>query len=155
MIQIYYGFGKGKTTAAIGAGMRACGAGMSVSIVQFLKDCNSSELSVLPFNVFKAPDTLPFNPGDEYQAWIDSAVDFILSCKSDVIILDEFIDVIGSFIEEEKALSILNSLKEKEVIITGHKENKILFEAADYITQMKKEKHPYDNGVQARKGIEF
>ena len=56
MIQIYYGYGKGKTTAAIGAGMRAKGAGMSVLLVQFFKNNKSSELSVLPFDIFKAPD---------------------------------------------------------------------------------------------------
>ena len=50
MIQIYYGFGKGKTTAAIGQGMRAKGAGNTVTLVQFLKDNKSSELSVLPFD---------------------------------------------------------------------------------------------------------
>ena len=65
MIQIYYGFGKGKTTAAIGQGMRAKGAGNTVTLVQFLKDDKSSELSVLPFDIFNAPDTLPFNPGKE------------------------------------------------------------------------------------------
>ena len=59
MIQIYYGFGKGKTTAAIGQGMRAKGAGNTVTLVQFLKDNKSSELSVLPFDIFNAPDTLP------------------------------------------------------------------------------------------------
>ena len=55
MIQIYYGFGKGKTTAAIGQGMRAKGAGNTVTLVQFLKDNKSSELSVLPFDIFNAP----------------------------------------------------------------------------------------------------
>ena len=55
MIQIYYGFGKGKTTAAIGQGMRAKGAGNTVTLVQFLKDDKSSELSVLPFDIFNHP----------------------------------------------------------------------------------------------------
>ena len=85
MIQIYYGFGKGKTTAAIGQGMRAKGAGNTVTLVQFLKDNKSSELSVLPFDIFNAPDTLPFNPGKEYQAWVDSAIDYIMSSKSNMI----------------------------------------------------------------------
>lgn len=155
MIQVYYGFGKGKTTAAIGAGMRAKGAGMHVSMVQFLKDCNSCELSVLPFSVFKAPDSIPFNPDKRYQVWVDKALDYILSCESELIILDEFLDVIGSFIEEEKAVSVLNALSGREIIITGHRKNDAVFEHADYITQMKKERHPYDQGAAARKGIEF
>ncbi len=155
MIQVYYGFGKGKTTAAIGAGMRAKGAGMNVSMVQFLKACHSSELSVLPFSVFKAPDSIPFNPDKSYQIWVDQALDYILSCESDLIILDEFLDVIGSFIAEEKAVSVLNALSGREIIITGHRKNDAVFGRADYITQMKKEKHPYDKGAAARKGIEF
>lgn len=73
---------QGKTTAAIGQGMRAKGAGNTVTLVQFLKDNKSSELSVLPFDIFNAPDTLPFNPGKEYQAWVDSAIDYIISSKA-------------------------------------------------------------------------
>ena len=60
MIQIYYGFGKGKTTAAIGQGVRAKGSGMNVLLVQFLKDNKSSELKEikkLEFDVFEAPDS--------------------------------------------------------------------------------------------------
>lgn len=155
MIQIYYGFGKGKTTAAIGQGMRAKGAGKSVTFVQFLKDNKSSELSVLPFDIFNAPDSLLFNPGKEYQAWVDSAIDYIENSESDIIILDEFLDVVDSFLSVEKALDILNTLADREVVITGHKEIKELFEKADYITFMDKIKHPFDLGVKARKGIEY
>ena len=121
MIQIYYGFGKGKTTAAIGQGMRAKGAGNTVTLVQFLKDDKSSELSVLPFDIFNAPDTLPFNPGKEYQAWVDIAIDYIISSKSNMIILDEFLDVIDSFVPVDKALGILDMLNGREIVITGHK----------------------------------
>ena len=101
MIQIYYGYGKGKTTAAIGAGMRAKGAGMSVLLVQFFKNNKSSELSVLPFDIFKAPDELPFNPGDDYKVWVDSAVDYIKYCDADMVILDEFVDLIPKFLSAE------------------------------------------------------
>lgn len=144
MIQIYYGFGKGKTTAAIGQGMRAKGAGNTVTLVQFLKDNKSSELSVLPFN-----------PGKEYQAWVDSAIDYIISSKSNMIILDEFLDVFDSFVPADKALGILDMLNGREIVITGHKKVEKLFEKADYITFMDKIKHPYDMGVKARKGIEY
>ena len=63
MIQIYFGYGKGKTTSALGQGMRAKGAGKNVLLVQFLKNNKSSELAVLPFDIFKSPENLPFNPG--------------------------------------------------------------------------------------------
>ena len=70
MIHYYYGFGKGKTSSAVGAGMRAFGAGMSVLFVQFFKDNKSSERSVLPFEVYPCPDSLPFNVGEEYKEYI-------------------------------------------------------------------------------------
>ena len=90
MIQIYYGFGKGKTTAAIGQGVRAKGSGMNVLLVQFLKDNKSSELKELKkleFDVFEAPDFLPFNPGDFYKEWVDSALNYIKNSNADMIIL--------------------------------------------------------------------
>lgn len=155
MIEVYYGFGKGKTTASIGLGMRAVGAGLTVTLVQFLKDNKSSELAVLPFDVFKAPDSLPFYPDKSYQSWVDSALEYIKNCKSYVIILDEFLDIIGSFITVDKAAELIKSLNDKEVIITGHREISEIFEMSDYITHMEKIKHPYDKGVKARKGIEY
>ena len=153
MIHIYYGYGKGKTSSAVGAGMRAKGAGKSVFLVQFLKDNKSSELSVLPFDVFSAPESLPFNPDKSYQPWIDSALNAVENCKNDVIILDEFLDVIPDFVSVQKALELIDT--GREIIITGHKEVKELFEKADYLTFMDKTKHPYDKGVKARKGFEY
>ncbi len=154
MIQIYYGYGKGKTTAAIGAGMRAKGAGMNVLLVQFFKNNQSSELSVLPFDIFKAPDELPFNPGDDYKAWVDSAVGYIKQSDADMIILDEFVDLIPKFLSVEHAIDLLCD-SDKEYILTGHSRVEMLFDAADYITNMQKEKHPYDKSVMARRGIEY
>lgn len=153
MIHIYYGFGKGKTTAALGLGMRAKGAGKSVCLVRFLKDCNSSELNSLPFDILETPEHIPFNPDKSYMNWIEKAIEYINSSNADIIILDEFLDVIPNFISEDKAKRIIS--KNSEVIITGHKKIERLFEIADYITHMEKVKHPYDRGVKARLGIEF
>lgn len=154
MIHIYFGYGKGKTTAALGLGMRAKGAGKSVSLVQFFKDNKSSELQAVPFDVFEAPDSLPFNPDERYQAWVDAALNYIKSSESDVIILDEFLDVIPKFVSVESALELINK-PNSEIVITGHKELEELFNKADYITHMDKLKHPFDSGVKARKGIEY
>ena len=143
MIHYYYGFGKGKTSSAVGAGMRAYGAGMSVLFVQFFKDNKSSERSVLPFEVYPCPESLPFNVGEEYKAFVKKAVEYIKTADSDVIILDEFADLIPRF------------LSVKEYIITGHNYLNELGDIADYVTRFEKIKHPYDSGVPARKGIEF
>ncbi len=155
MIHIYYGYGKGKTSSAVGAGMRASGAGMSVALVQFLKNSKSSELKAVPFSVFKSPDNLSFNPDSSYRDWINSALEYIKSSDADMIILDEFLDVTGDFVTPEQALEILSLFKNKELIITGHKKVDFLFDTADYITFFEKVKHPFDKGVSARKGIEY
>ncbi len=154
MIHVYYGWGKGKTTCALGCGMRACGAGMNVLLVQFLKDNQSGELKTLPFEIFQAPDSLPFHPGSEYQAWVDGAVRHIKHSSADMIILDEFLDIVGGFISAESAVRLIKDLN-AEVIITGHKAVKEILAIADYITLFEKIRHPYDSGVKARRGIEY
>ena len=70
-----------------------------------------------------------------------------------VIILDEFIDLIPNFISLDDAKKLLNN--DKEYILTGHSRIDELVEIADYVTNFQKEKHPYDNGVNARRGIEY
>lgn len=153
MIHYYYGFGKGKTSSAVGAGMRAYGAGMSVLFVQFFKDNKSSERSVLPFEVYPCPESLPFNVGEEYKAFVNEAVEYIKACNSDVIILDEFADLIPRFLSFDEAKKLFSP--DKEYIITGHNYLTDLGDIADYVTRFEKVKHPYDSGVPARKGIEF
>lgn len=153
MIHYYYGFGKGKTSSAVGAGMRAYGAGMSVLFVQFFKDDKSSERSVLPFEVYPCPESLPFNVGEEYKAFVEKAVEYIKTVNCDVIILDEFADLIPRFLSADEMKSIFSF--DKEYIITGHNYLSVLGDIADYVTRFEKIKHPYDSGVLARKGIEF
>lgn len=153
MIHYYYGFGKGKTSSAVGAGMRAYGAGMSVLFVQFFKDDKSSERSVLPFEIYPCPESLPFNVGEEYKAFVEKAVEYIKTVNCDVIILDEFADLIPRFLSADEMKSIFSF--DKEYIITGHNYLNELGDIADYVTRFEKIKHPYDSGVPARKGIEF
>lgn len=155
MIHIYYGFGKGKTTCAIGSGIRAVGAGYKVSLIQFLKDDTSSELNAVDFDIFKSPDHLPFHPDSSYQEWVNRAMDYILHSDSDMIILDEFSDVIGQFVPLDTAMHMLTAFKDKEIIITGHKKIDALNAKADYVTHFEKIKHPFDHGISARKGIEY
>lgn len=154
MIHLYYGYGKGKTTSAIGAGIRAYGAGMSVLLVQFFKDNRSSELNAVPFDVVAAPDSLPFNPGEAYRPWVDNAISVVKNSDADMIILDEFLDLIPEYISASDAVNLLSD-SSREYIIIGHKRADELFDIADYVTKFEKEKHPYDKGALARKGIEF
>ena len=47
------------------------------------------------------------------------------------------------------------SLSRIELVLTGREPDRFILENADYITEMKKLRHPFDCGIQARKGIEY
>ena len=74
----------------------------------------------------------------------------------DVLFLDEAVYAIGAGLLDESL--ILEFLKNKpphlEVILTGQGPSKALIDAADYVSEIKKLKHPFDHGMSARKGIE-
>ena len=172
LIHIYIGDGKGKTTAAVGLGVRVVGSGMRVLMTQFLKNGKSSELSSLErlspeFELlFGTPveKFYPFLKPEEQSIVCDNINRAFEQVKQKaysgdyrLVILDEIIDTVElGIIPLEK---ILGFLKDKplvlEVVITGHKTYKELDDIADYVTEMKKIKHPYDNGICARKGIEY
>lgn len=171
MVHIYYGDGKGKTTAAIGLAVRAAGSRMNVLFVQFLKTEFSGERHTLShtenISLTFAPLELKFtyemDESEKTKAAIifrkifDDAVTTVLTQKYDMLVLDEIFSAIeaGMISEHEVYEFVSNAPKSLEVVMTGHNPPEKLLELADYITEMKKIRHPYDNGVQARFGIEF
>ncbi len=163
MLHIYTGDGKGKTTAATGLLIRASGSGKKCAYCSFLKDGNSSEVMVLRkidnITVFDFPEKVGFTwqmtelEKNELSRFYDKILNEILNSDFEVLVLDEAMDAIcAGIIEEEKILKLLSG---REVIITGRGACEKLRSVADYITVMKKEKHPFDKGMKARKGIEY
>ena len=172
LIHIYYGDGKGKTTAALGLALRAAGCGKKVVIVQFLKGWKSGEHNILSkmTNITlirgkTAGGKFIFDMNDEEKsttkAWQEKslmkALELINKEQCDVLILDEVIDAqkLGMLDENMLIDFIKNKPVSLELIITGHEPDTILLEQADYITEMINRKHPYNNGIPARKGIEY
>lgn len=160
MIHIYYGDGKGKTSAALGLALRACGAGKTVAFYSFLKDNSSAErLAKCDIGFYRNPDKLPFlfnmtqQEKCKYAEWAKCAVDSAFSNDANVIVLDEFLDVLPLL--GESFVDNLSFCPKKEYVITGHSKCEPLWDKADYITFMSKERHPYDKGMIARRGIEF
>ncbi|HOG19246.1 MAG TPA: cob(I)yrinic acid a,c-diamide adenosyltransferase [Salinivirgaceae bacterium] len=166
-IHIYTGNGKGKTTAALGLSLRAVGAGKKVFFAQFVKGEAYSEVKTvqkfLPDITIKQYGLKCFIYEKPSQADIDAALEglkevseIILSGKYDVIVLDEANIAIyyNLFTDDE----LINIIKQKpddtEIIITGRYATDKLIEFADLVTEMKEIKHYYNQGVQARKGIE-
>ena len=176
MVQIYCGNGKGKTTAAVGAAVRGCGAGFSVLFVQFLKDGSSSELHILrdlkEVTVLVPEEFYGFSSqlGEEekkaltacYKEVFNRIDGWIADNSADgelkgIIVLDELLHAVNAgLVEEAQVTELLDAYSsEYEFIITGYYPTSALVKRADYISNITAEKHPYALGVKARKGIEL
>ena len=171
LIHIYCGDGKGKTTAATGLAIRGAGNRMRVIFVQFLKDGTSNELKILNdidnIDVIVCKKHLGFSwnmdedtkkiAAEEYTKILEAGIEEAVKNDADMIIFDEIMSAIScGFVSEEKVLKFLDEKPEKlEVILTGRNPSKKLTEKADYVSEIKKIKHPFDLGVQSRVGIEY
>lgn len=166
-VQVYTGNGKGKTTAAIGLAVRAVGAGKKVFIAQYAKGMHYSELDAianyLPNITLKQYGLGCFIFNAPKQADIEAAniglreVEAIISsCEYDIIILDEAnIAVFYKLFSTQDLIATLNKRHPAtEIIITGRYACEEIIEYADLVTEMTEVKHYYQQGVQARVGIE-
>ena len=166
MVHIYSGNGKGKTTCALGLVLRAFGSGMHCAVFQFLKNGDSSEIKPLQTlsDVFWADRQIGFvhQMAEEEILLAKAATESLFEkaeklCETyDLIVLDEVFGAIeNGFLNDDSILKLIKSHPEKEFVLTGRNASQILRDAADYVTDMQEVKHPYQNGVQARKGIEY
>ena len=166
-VQVYTGNGKGKTTAALGLSIRALGAGKKVFIGQFAKSKHYSELETIE-KLLKNITIKQFGmgcfifekPKDEdiqaAQNGLKEITSIIESDEYDVIIMDEAnIAVHYNLITADELISAINKRSERtEIIITGRYAKQEIMDVADLVTEMKEIKHYYQQGVQARVGIE-
>ncbi len=166
MLHIYCGDGKGKTTAAVGLAVRMAGYGKCVLFMQFLKGSQTGEkvmlekcdnVTVLRCNACK----FFINMTDEEKQKItqkhNDNLKYALDNMSeyDLIVLDEVLDAIDCGVADVDNVKEIVSNYNGELVLTGRKADKWLIERADYITEMKKIKHPYDDGMMAREGVEY
>lgn len=167
MLHLYCGNGKGKTTAAMGLALRAAGRGKRVVIAQFLKGADSGErfaLAQLPqVTLLPVPDTVKFSfrmTEEERRAEARRYQDLLEQIRREapgcfLLVLDEACAAVNTgLLPLEDLLSCLDSL-ECEVVLTGRDPAPQLVERADYITSMEAVRHPFEQGISARKGIEF
>lgn len=170
LVHIYCGDGKGKTTASVGLAVRAAGAGKKVIFAQFFKNGSSSEVKML--RLLPGVETMhcktvsgfysQMSEADRDQARCDYSrllEDALTAARegADLLILDEAISSCnyGTICEETLAEFLENRPAGLEVVLTGRDPSERLVGLADYVTEMKKIKHPYDHGILARRGIEF
>jgi len=172
LLHIYTGEGKGKTTASIGLAIRAAGQGKKVLFVQFFKldDALSGEKEIFK----KIPEIELIRSNVRHPIFTKEKTDKELVKKSiadtfetaqkridkgsvNLLILDEINSVLsGGWLHIHELISFLENRPEGlEVVLTGRDAPVELVKMADYVTEMLKIKHPFDNGVKARKGIEY
>ena len=168
-VQVYTGDGKGKTTAALGQALRACGHDLHVYMIQFMKGSdNYGEVRIfskvpgfklvqsgLPTFVEKG------NPSEEdlrlAREGMRLAREAVEGGGCDILILDEInvaVDYGLATVSE-----VLELIKKKpaqmEMILTGRYAPAEFVEIADLVTEMKEIKHHYADGQEMREGIEF
>lgn len=167
LLHIYTGDGKGKTTAAVGLAVRANGAGRKVLLVQFLKGMDTSELEPLRklgITIWRgeAKKFIHHMTRDELrdckqtqESTFEKTVEHMQ--EYDMVILDEILGAISTdMIAKSEVVRLMQEKPQTtELILTGRDVPDELVELADYVSDIRCVKHPYDQGVAARKGIEF
>lgn len=171
-VQVYTGNGKGKTTAAFGLAIRAVGDGMKVYIVQFLKTSPTGEVEAIKklgdnIKVFRFEKkrgffwTLNDEEKTELKKEVQKAYEFVQQVieneKCDILILDEIMGAItNKLLTETQVLELIEKKPlTMELVLTGRNVPEAIAKKADLITEMKDIKHYMNEGVSARKGIEF
>ena len=166
LVHVYTGDGKGKTTAALGLAMRAAGQGMNIAFIQFLKGIPCGEHFFAKKH--KSFDIVQMSVGDslkkskeqskkEAQQTLAYAEKEILSGKYDLVILDEiFIATSQGLITVQQVTDLLDAKPASvELVLTGRKAPPEIIQRADLVTEMLMIKHPFTEGTDARRGIEY
>lgn len=167
LVHLYWGEGKGKTTAAMGLALRALGAGQRVTVVQFLKSGASSELA--PLRAAGAAVYAGKAAGGKFVFQMDEAekaatraiqtqnLRRALESPCDLLILDEACAACRLDMVDPALLrsAVLHRPAGREVVLTGRDPAPWMQQAADYSTEMRCHRHPYERGIAARKGVEY
>ncbi|MDR2551729.1 MAG: cob(I)yrinic acid a,c-diamide adenosyltransferase [Treponema sp.] len=169
MMHLYIGDGKGKTTAAVGLCTRASGRGRAVIFTMFLKGMESGEtISLEKLGVLIIRSNIRFGWLSQMDAAVKSSCrekqrELLLETASamrnkaaGLVVLDEVLDALNAGMIEAKTLQDFIKLRddETELVMTGRNPPLWLLEQADYVSDIKKVKHPFDRGIKAREGIE-
>lgn len=170
LIHIYYGDGKGKTTCATGLALRCAGGGGKVLFFQFLKDGSSGEIDALKavpgIEVMEGYKETKFSfqmtelekkkTKEYYQSLWKKIVEKVYKEDYQLLVLDECLHAINlEYIDLGEVLDFLYKRPQGvEIVLTGRNPKEELIQVADYVTEMKKIKHPFDLGIGARRLIE-
>lgn len=168
LIHIYYGEGKGKTTCAFGLALRCAGCGYRVRIAQFLKSGQTGEVTAMQqfpnVEILRAKQcgkfTFQMNEEEKQDAklqhrkLLEQAFSDLDGIK--LLVLDEIMAAcLTEMVDEDRLIELMEQKPAGlELVLTGRDPSRRMFDMADYITEMKKHRHPFDKGITARHGIE-
>jgi len=170
LVELFTGDGKGKTSAALGIALRALGHNLRVHIIFFMKGSNYpyGERQILPRlpnisfssfgqDYFVDPDNVTPEAKEEARKGMEKAREVIRGGSYDVVILDEINVVVGwKLLEVDDVLELIRHKPGNvELILTGRYAAPELIEAADLVSEVVSIKHPYQQGVAARRGIDY
>ncbi|MCF8335804.1 MAG: cob(I)yrinic acid a,c-diamide adenosyltransferase [Bacteroidales bacterium] len=171
LVHIYTGDGKGKTTAAAGLALRALGHGLTVCYAYFHKRperygyTEVGSLKKLGVEVHGIAEGHPFFDKDIVagqhaeltEKQFKELVEHVRNQQFDLLILDEVIvSVHSGFLPEKLLTDFISSKPENlELVLTGRDATANLIGLADYVSEIRKVKHPYDKKISAREGIEY
>jgi cob(I)alamin adenosyltransferase len=171
LVHIYTGHGKGKTTTAVGLAIRALGHGFKVAYLYFHKmpeKNGTNEIDMLKKLGATVQGTAQGHPlfnkdidtgmlKQEALQGLELIEAKVANEQYDLLILDEVINSVNSgFLAEEQLLAFIDRKPDNlELIMTGRDASEAIIAKADYVSEIKKVKHPYDNNIQAREGIEY
>lgn len=170
LIHINTGDGKGKTTAAVGLSLRAAERGLRVCIIQFMKALREESGEITAIRRLEnvsvkryggnllAKDHPPVEDiKSEVAKGLAEAFELAENRGCDLLVLDEInVAVSMGLANKEDVIRLAQVSKGKvELVMTGRNAPQEFIEIADYVTEFKAIKHPFEAGIQARRGIEF
>ncbi|MFH1403884.1 MAG: cob(I)yrinic acid a,c-diamide adenosyltransferase [Candidatus Altiarchaeota archaeon] len=185
LIHVYTGAGKGKTSISLGLALRSMGHGFSVYMIQLLKGGSHmgeviSSIEILPRMTIKqygkkCPYSDEMKKGDidcgncrdcfisrnEEREYVEEALNhaekILKSGKYDLVIIDEVNNALHRKLTSvDRVLKLIKSKKSHtELVLTGRNAPKRIIEAADYVTELKDVKHPFNRGIRVRRGIDY
>jgi cob(I)alamin adenosyltransferase len=168
-VLLFTGDGKGKTTAALGLALRACGHGMRVLMLQLIKARPTGEVTaakqLASFEIVQTGRGFVVPPSDPRfeehrraaQAGMEKAAQTLTSGRYDVLILDEVCTAVSLSLVDEKSVADLAAKRPPAVtlVLTGRGATPGLLALADTVTEMRCVKHGFESGRKAQKGVEF
>ena len=163
------GDGKGKTSSAFGMVLRALGYGYRAGVVQFIKGEQLSGEELYLKNSLPEVDFFQMGTGFTWDTQDRSAdiaaaentwavaEEALADEQYDLVVLDELTYMLSfKYLDKDRVLNALKSRPyEQSLVVTGRGGGSELAELADTVSEVKEIKHAYNEGVMARKGVDF